>query len=172
MGAAEPDARHLRPLRQGRVMTRDQRQELVGYLAGEGMSTRAIAPIVGTTHSTVVRDLAGGANAPGVLASPEPPPFVDTETGELHDTAPEPAPESKRTATEALSHALLAATSPVPCRGTDAHLWTSDEQADRREAAQACQGCPAAVQAAGWTCPEPHDQPTDHRRDRDGATRK
>jgi hypothetical protein len=30
-------------------LPRDQRQELVGYLAGEGMSTRAIAPIVVST---------------------------------------------------------------------------------------------------------------------------
>ena len=31
-------------------LPRDQRQELVGYLAGEGMSTRAIAPIVGVSQ--------------------------------------------------------------------------------------------------------------------------
>jgi hypothetical protein len=38
-------------------LPRDQRQELVGYLAGEGMSTRAIAPIVGVHHDTVASDL-------------------------------------------------------------------------------------------------------------------
>lgn len=32
-------------------------QELIGYLAGEGLSTRAIAPIVGVAHKTVARDL-------------------------------------------------------------------------------------------------------------------
>ncbi len=38
-------------------LPRDQRQELVGYLAGEGMSTRAIAPIVGISQSAVDRDV-------------------------------------------------------------------------------------------------------------------
>lgn len=38
-------------------LPRDQRQELVGYLAGEGMSTRAIAPIVGAARNTVLKDL-------------------------------------------------------------------------------------------------------------------
>lgn len=43
-------------------LARDQRQELVGFLAGEGMSTRAIAPIVGTSHMTVQNDLSGVKN--------------------------------------------------------------------------------------------------------------
>lgn len=38
-------------------LARDQRQELVGFLAGEGMSTRAIAPIVGASQRTVANDL-------------------------------------------------------------------------------------------------------------------
>lgn len=38
-------------------LARDQRQELVGFLAGEGMSTRAIAPIVGVTQQQVSRDI-------------------------------------------------------------------------------------------------------------------
>lgn len=37
-------------------LPRDQRQELVGYLAGEGMSSRAIAPIAGVSQQQVVRD--------------------------------------------------------------------------------------------------------------------
>lgn len=37
-------------------LARDQRQELVGYLAGEGMSTRAIAPIVGASIGQVHAD--------------------------------------------------------------------------------------------------------------------
>lgn len=45
-------------------LARDDRRELVGALSAEGMSTRAIAPIVGVNHSTVVRDLPTGANAP------------------------------------------------------------------------------------------------------------
>lgn len=44
-------------------LPRDQRQALVGYLAGEGMSTRAIAPIVGVDNATVHRDLRRVADA-------------------------------------------------------------------------------------------------------------
>lgn len=41
------------PMRLGR----DERQQLVGYLSGEGLSTRAIAPIVGVDQKTIVNDL-------------------------------------------------------------------------------------------------------------------
>lgn len=58
-------------------LPRDQRQELVGYLAGEGMSIRAIAPIVGAPKSTVHDDLAGVR-----IRTPE---HVDTTTGEVID---------------------------------------------------------------------------------------
>lgn len=56
---------YLASLFEGRPMRlpRDQRQELVGYLSGEGMSTRAIAPIVAADHATVSRDRARVANA-------------------------------------------------------------------------------------------------------------
>lgn len=40
-------------------LARDERREVVAWLAGEGMSTRAIAPIVGQSHMTVARDLSG-----------------------------------------------------------------------------------------------------------------
>lgn len=39
---------------------RGHRREIVAWLADEGMSTRAIAPIVGVDQATVVRDLASG----------------------------------------------------------------------------------------------------------------
>lgn len=45
-------------------LTRDQRQELVSELADQGMSTRAIAPIVGASVATVKRDVAPGSNEP------------------------------------------------------------------------------------------------------------
>ena len=51
-------------------LDREQRRELVAYLAGEGMSTRAIAPIVGVGDSTVQRDL--GARPPRGGAGPPP----------------------------------------------------------------------------------------------------
>ncbi|QWT24973.1 hypothetical protein KPL76_06345 [Subtercola sp. PAMC28395] len=44
-------------------LPRDERHEVVSLLAGEGMSTRAIAPIVGVDQKTVARDIQGEANA-------------------------------------------------------------------------------------------------------------
>ncbi|MGG7509046.1 hypothetical protein [Plantibacter sp. YIM 135249] len=53
------------PMRLGR----EERQELVGYLAGEGLSVRAIAPIVGAAKSQVARDI---QDAPVPIGTPEP----------------------------------------------------------------------------------------------------
>lgn len=63
------------PMRLGR----DERQELVGYLSGEGMSTRAIAPIVAVDQKTVVNDLRRGEEN----SSPEMADIVDPATGEV-----------------------------------------------------------------------------------------
>ena len=43
-------------------LARDDRKELVGILAAEGMSTRAIAPIVGVDRKTIERDISGATN--------------------------------------------------------------------------------------------------------------
>jgi len=48
------------PMRLGR----EERQELVGYLSGEGLSTRAIAPIVGVSQKTVDRDVRESFDSP------------------------------------------------------------------------------------------------------------
>jgi len=67
------------PMRLGR----EERQELVGYLAGEGLSTRAIAPIVGVAHKTVARDI---EQAPVSFDTPEPRgEYLDPSTGEVID---------------------------------------------------------------------------------------
>lgn len=50
------------------ALTRDQRRELVSELSDEGMSTRAIAPIVGAGMTTVKRDL---AESPGPNGPPD-----------------------------------------------------------------------------------------------------
>ncbi len=47
-------------------LEKDLRREFVKELSSEGMSTRAIAPIVGVDHATAVRDLQRGAIAPPV----------------------------------------------------------------------------------------------------------
>lgn len=64
-------------------LPRDERQQIVGYLAGEGMSSRAIAPIVGAGHVTVTRDIARVSNE-------TPAPAVDYVTDQADlDAAPE-----------------------------------------------------------------------------------
>lgn len=59
-------------------LARDERRELVGWLAGEGMSTRAIAPIVGASFKTVARDLEAG---PVSDDTPAQPPTIATTEG-------------------------------------------------------------------------------------------
>lgn len=66
-------------------LARDERRELVTRLADEGMSTRAIAPIVGTTKSSVDRDLRASEELShaGTVEpdAPKPAPVVRTTTG-------------------------------------------------------------------------------------------
>lgn len=50
------------------VLEKDERRELVEFLSGEGMSTRAIAPVVGASKDTVHRDLATVSNETVELA--------------------------------------------------------------------------------------------------------
>lgn len=68
-------------------LARDVRRELVAELADAGMSTRAIAPIVGVTRQMVSKDLAAGGNL--VATSPDPVEVegftVDQSTGEIID---------------------------------------------------------------------------------------
>jgi hypothetical protein len=47
-------------------LARGERQEMVAMLSAEGMSTRAIAPIVGVDRKTVERDVRGGTNVPPI----------------------------------------------------------------------------------------------------------
>jgi hypothetical protein len=69
-------------------LPRDQRQELVGYLAGEGMSSRAIAPIVGASRRTIDADVKQVGNIAHLNVT------VDRTTGEIlaPTNDPEPAP--------------------------------------------------------------------------------
>lgn len=53
-------------------------------LSAEGMSTRAIAPIVGVKQPQIVKDLAASRQVIPT-ESPTPPDNVNTETGELTD---------------------------------------------------------------------------------------
>lgn len=68
-------------------LARDVRQELVAELAAQGMSTRAIAPIVGVSVSTIKTDV---QVASSVHLEPDPLVVihVNAETGEVADEAP------------------------------------------------------------------------------------
>lgn len=70
------------PMRLGRV----ERQELVAYLSGEGMSTRAIAPIVGVDNKTVHNDLKRAAHVE--ISTPEPDSSVVELSPEVAPSAP------------------------------------------------------------------------------------
>jgi hypothetical protein len=69
-------------------LDREDRRELVAMLAGEGMSTRAIAPVVGADRETVASDLRGGRNLP-------PDREVTGLDGKAY-TRPQPIPEAVR----------------------------------------------------------------------------
>lgn len=83
-------------------LPRADRREMVALLADEGMSSRAIAPVVGAGYRTVQRDIessgSNGPDAPRTVKSldgvdrtfkprPEPPHAVNTDTGEVIDKA-------------------------------------------------------------------------------------
>jgi hypothetical protein len=68
-------------------LAREERQELVEYLSGEGMSTRAIAPIVGASREQVRRDIASTTDTfvSDESAAPQTMMQVDADTGEVRD---------------------------------------------------------------------------------------
>ncbi|WP_372593574.1 hypothetical protein [Actinotalea sp.] len=59
-----------------------ERQEWVAYLTGQGMSTRAIAPIVGASPKTVARDVA--ASRPEPVSGDTPAPVVVGRDGKAY----------------------------------------------------------------------------------------
>ena len=87
-------------------LPRADRREMVALLDQKGMTTRAIAPVVGANHNTVARDLAGVSNETpdaeprtktgldgktytAQPRKPEPPHTVNTDTGEVVPSAAE-----------------------------------------------------------------------------------
>lgn len=69
-------------------LARDERRDLVAWLSGQGMSTRAIAPIVGVDNKTVHNDIKARVE----ISTPDPNPVqvdgftVDQSTGEIIDS--------------------------------------------------------------------------------------
>lgn len=58
-------------------LARDVRRELVAELSDAGMSTRAIAPIVGVSNYTIAKDIEGVRNLTTDAGGPEDPPRPD-----------------------------------------------------------------------------------------------
>lgn len=75
-------------------LDREQRRELVAYLAGEGMSTRAIAPIAGVDQKTVRNDLRAAGEEKSSPAATLPTPIH----GRDGKTYVRPEPKSDRAA--------------------------------------------------------------------------
>jgi len=87
-------------------LDRGERQELVAYLSGEGMSTRAIAPIVGVSREQVRIDVAGDKKlSPGRGPVDEPEVMADPVTGEVLDDKPIPTPSAKITGLDGKTYA-------------------------------------------------------------------
>lgn len=95
------------------VLPTAERREIVGMLAAEGMSTRAIAPIVGASHQTVANDL--GAGVKKLTPAPR---HVDTTTGEITETAGAGEAPTRAGFREDTSPA------PVPVTGLDGKTYT------------------------------------------------
>ena len=126
-------------------LARDDRQEMVAILSAEGMSTRAIAPIVGVHHATVAEDIRestvgfptvdrpttvtslDGRERPATRPTPV---LVDRETGEVNRRLVLeelfPARRRKRTPAQWIAHY-------VTWVGAGSHgpepSWTSDDVA-------------------------------------------
>lgn len=68
-------------------VSREERLQLVGYLAGEGLSARAIAPIVGVSKSTAANDIEQVSSSGHVQPELD---AIDAATGEVLDATPQP----------------------------------------------------------------------------------
>lgn len=113
-------------------LARDDRQALVGYLAGEGMSTRAIAPIVGVTQQQVQRDVR--QVTPDV--SPAPVEYVDTTTGEVTDEPPAPQPRPAVVGLDGKAYKPQPSTTPRRPKRDDAETYLNSVQSLADKAAR------------------------------------
>lgn len=75
-------------------LARGERQEMVQMLSAEGMSTRAIAPIVGASHMQVARDI--HPSVTNVTDQKEPRP-VESMDGIIRTFQPRPEPTAEPT---------------------------------------------------------------------------
>lgn len=135
-------------------LPRDRRQEIVAYLSGEGMSTRAIAPIVGVGVGTIHRDLSTVPNGtvderPAVNVSENPSGSthitgegvviaqsrrIDLDTGEVltgEIVEPDYRPPRPITGLNGKTYTRPAPTPPMPAH--IAEMLEADRREERRE---------------------------------------
>jgi transposase-like protein len=145
-------------------LSRDERREIVGELSEAGMSTRAIAPIVGVSQMQVVRDV---QSAPETNVSPAPETAPSEAVAAAHDLGDEPRVEGGRHAPEPSTPVrhIATATGVIVDRhageilderpatlaradkitGRDGKQYERPEPKPRRRAA-----LPPQVESAGW----------------------
>ncbi len=117
-------------------LARDVRKELVAELHNQGMSTRAIAPIVGVHRDTVAEDIRGGGNPP-----------------------PSPIEESR----EAWDHLAEKAGAPSS-HSWDLPAWADTPTPPPTEAAPVITSKPSVTGLDGKTYPVPPKQQTAQRK--------
>lgn len=111
-------------------LARDVRQELVAELAAQGMSTRAIAPIVGVSKSLVADDLVQVSSSGQVeadLARDVPDLPVDLVTGEVSEAGDE---DDRGEAVVVVEQSITEKTRTVT--GLDGKTYTTKPSAPRR----------------------------------------
>lgn len=106
-------------------LARDQRQELVGFLAGEGMSSRAIAPIVGVTDRQVRTDMTGG----GKNFPPEPK-ADDFDGSDWIEPDPDPQEAARSVVAAAFAQRDEPAPAPAKVTGLDGKSYTKPAKAE------------------------------------------
>lgn len=79
-------------------LSHDERRVIVADLAEQGMSTRAIAPVVGVDQKTISNDMRAmpreESSSPVPAPTFDPTPAWDPTTGEVIDDPPEPSPRT------------------------------------------------------------------------------
>ncbi|MEX8058716.1 hypothetical protein [Microbacterium sp. 16-032] len=100
-------------------VSREERLELVGYLAGEGLSARAIAPIVGIGKSQASKDMAEAAKAAApsheLAGFPDPEPMfaaAETDAPSEKPAAPTAPPAPTTTGLDGKSYTRPQPTAP------------------------------------------------------------
>lgn len=121
-------------------LPRDERRELVAWLAGEGMSTRAIAPVVGAHHDTVASDIRAA------VGNPTPVPTTST--------ASVPGPVAQESTSEPVVDGAAEAAAPGPQDG-EGHMGASAADGGHAENSGGNRPAVTGLDGKTYTRPEP-----------------